>query len=283
MRPDTTADEPRSDILAAVHVDRRLPSVTLGLDLAAQPKRTAACAIRWSADTAQVLFCCVGRHDGAALDDEKLLDLMTATPPQPSKVAIDAPFGWPVDFVRAMTDRTVFADQLGQGRRLRLERRETDHWVHEHETKQPLSVTTDRIAYPAMRTAGLLAALEDRGTEVDRAGTSGLVCEVYPDPAIRRLGLWPSNAEARASYKGKDGSAVALRKSIVAGLPSALRRDDDIEARCIASDDALDALVCALVARAVMLEQTTPSPPELIGAAQTEGWIHVPRDAARLF
>ena len=96
--------------------------------------------------------------------------------PRPSKVAVDAPLGWPVDFVRGVADPAAWPVAIGGDRR-RLERRATDHWVHEREKKQPLSVTTDRIGYAAMRAAGLLAHLAAGGEAVDRSGASGRVCE----------------------------------------------------------------------------------------------------------
>ena len=47
------------------------------------------------------------------------------------------------------------------------------------------------------------------------------------------------------------------------------------------SDDVLDALVCALLARAVQQEGGTlwPAPGEQTDLARTEGWIHLPMDA----
>jgi hypothetical protein len=42
------------------------------------------------------------------------------------------------------------------------------------------------------------------------------------------------------------------------------------------SDDCLDALVCALVARAVDRRKTIPPPHELAEEATVEGWIHLP-------
>jgi hypothetical protein len=123
-----------------------------------------------------------------------------------------------------------------------------------------------------MRAGGLLAHL---GPGVDRAGVSGPVCEAYPDPSIRRFGLWPAGIAPRASYKG---SARDVRARIVAGLPAWLAIPD--AERCVEVDDCLDALVCALVARAVQRGATTAPPPELAGDAAAEGWIHLPVDGA---
>jgi hypothetical protein len=64
--------------------------------------------------------------------------------------------------------------------------------VHRVASKLPLSVTTYRIAYAAMRPVGLLAHYAGTSDKaIDRSGIVGLVCETYRDPSIRRLGLWP--------------------------------------------------------------------------------------------
>jgi hypothetical protein len=47
--------------------------------------------------------------------------------------------------------------------------------------------------------------------------------------------------------------------------------------RCRHSDDAFDALICALIARAAALGLTTPpSPGTQTERASVEGWIHLP-------
>ena len=56
--------------------------------------------------------------------------------------------------------------------------RVTDKAVHDTTHLMPLSVVADRIAYTAMRCAGLLAQLARKGQPVDRCGT-GVVVEVY--------------------------------------------------------------------------------------------------------
>ncbi|MCX4825028.1 DUF429 domain-containing protein [Streptomyces sp. NBC_01142] len=54
-------------------------------------------------------------------------------------------------------------------------------------------------------------------------------------------------------------------------LPEAVR------GQCVDSHDHLDALVCALVARAVLVGATLwPRSPDERAAAGQEGWIHLP-------
>lgn len=45
---------------------------------------------------------------------------------------------------------------------------------------------------------------------------------------------------------------------------------------CRAYDDALDAVVCALLARAASLGLTAGPPDNFAARAATEGWIHLP-------
>jgi hypothetical protein len=255
-------------------------AVTLGIDLSSQPKNTAVCAIAWAGGRAGVVHVSHGAApDGAALSDRVLLAAMRGdwgAPEAPSKIAIDAPLGWPVDFVRGVSDLAHWPVRIDESR-ARLERRATDHWIHATTGKQPLSVTTDRIAYPAMRAAGLLAHLAGvDGDAVDRSGMTGRVCEAYPDPALRRFGIWPPDVRPRQSYKA---GARELRAAVMdrlaraapwLGLAPALRE------RCVEVDDCLDALVCALVARAAERGLTVPPPRDLAREAAIEGWIHVP-------
>jgi Protein of unknown function (DUF429) len=254
-------------------------SATLGIDLSSQPKNTAVCMIDWSATRADVVALWRGTDpDGSTLCDELLIAVMRGTHglPRPSKVAIDAPLGWPAAFVQAVSNLAEWPVKIDESR-ARLERRATDHWVHRATGKQPLSVTTDRIAYPAMRASGLLAHFARvTGEPVDRSGMSGSICETYPDPAIRRFGLWPATAGARDSYKG---AALHIRAQILERLDDAaawLALSETDRHRCIASDDCLDCLICALAARAAMRGRTAAPPDDLAAEAVAEGWIHVP-------
>ncbi len=257
-----------------------MTTATLGIDLSSQPASTAVCVVAWASGRATVRALWRGADPaGAPLTDATLVALMRGEVdglPTPAKVAIDAPLGWPVDFVRAVGDpgRWPVAIDAPRGR---LERRATDAWIHAQTGKLPLSVSTDRIAYPAMRAAGLLAHYERvTGEPVDRAGGVGRVCEAYPDPSIRRLGLWPPDVGPRASYKG---AAHAVRAAIVARLGElapwlALAEAD--RRGCVELDDCLDALICALAARAAQLGLTADPPAELAQEAATEGWIRLP-------
>lgn len=260
-------------------------SATLGIDLASQPKNTALCAIEWDGRSATVLSVLRGRAADAVtpLHDKLLVSAIHGIwggLPRPTKVAIDAPLGWPIDFVRGVSDPVKWPVGI-DNERGRLERRATDHWVHRATGKLPLSVTTDRIGYAAMRAAGLLVHYSEiSGETVDRTGEEGRVCEVYPDPAIRAFDLWPEGYPARQSYKG---DASSLRAAILHNLEARapwLALDVEQRAACTDSDDCLDALMCALIARAVEVGQTAGPPPELVQEAVAEGWIRLPTPGA---
>jgi hypothetical protein len=143
-------------------------------------------------------------------------------------------------------------------------------------------VTTERIAYAAIRANRVLARLERTSDlMVDRSGVTGVICETYPDAALRQFGLWPASLPPRVSYKSKDDPAV--RHKIVEGLRHRaqwLTFSQADAALLEESDDCLDALLCALVARACAKKLTIP--PADRALASVEGWIHVPEDSDAL-
>jgi len=106
---------------------------TLGIDLSSQPKNTAICELVWTDDGAEIaaLWQSTDPH-GKPLQDEVLVAAMSGGLgiPRPSKVAIDAPLGWPLDFVRGLSDPAAWPVKMDESR-ARLERRATDHWIHD--------------------------------------------------------------------------------------------------------------------------------------------------------
>ncbi len=168
---------------------------TLGIDLAAQPANTSGCAIDWGPGMPVVSDLASG------LDDAALLDAIEGA----DKVGIDAPFGWPDEFVEAVSAHHNRAGWPGAGEdqdvyRFHLSFRETDRRLIEHGSRRPLSVSTDLIGVVAMRCAYLLDRLAARGDPVDRAG-SGRVIEAYPAPALVSWGL------SAVGYKSRVGVA----------------------------------------------------------------------------
>ncbi len=235
----------------------------LGIDLASQADKTAACLVQATLDAkrVEVLRLEVG------LDDAALLERIR----QADATGLDCPLGWPDAFVSLVTaHHAQVAASDGPpwtaAHRDELRFRLTDQEVARHTGRTPLSVSTDLIGVPALRCAGLLAALGVR----DRAGGDG-VWEVYPAAALSVWGL-----QSRG-YKGAKGSALRLEllDDLLAARPGLVVAEAD-RTLCHRHDDAFDALVAALItveAAAGRYHQPTPAQAE---RARREGWVVVP-------
>ncbi|MFF4501306.1 DUF429 domain-containing protein [Streptomyces sp. NPDC001401] len=249
-------------------------AVTVGIDLAASARRTAVCRVVWGDDGALAVEFL------APQGDEDLLALVRAA----DKTGLDCPLGWPSSFVATVlahhegirlppaarfeerTDGRPGLDAL----RFRL----TDDLTWKATAmRPPLSVSTDLLGVVALRAARLLDALAAAGTPVPRDG-SGPLAEVYPAAALRLWGIRPAR-----SYKNAGPEAREVREHIVRSIEDGLGLPltEPVRAQCIDSHDHLDALVCALVARAVLVGDTRwPDTTEERAAAGQEGWIHLP-------
>ena len=247
---------------------------TLGIDLAAQARNTTACVIEWSEGAAEVSAVAAGFTD----------DELLAAAGGCEKVGIDSPFGWPDEFVAAISahrrgeepwpGRAHEAPTEQEAFRRRLRFRATDRFCQELGLR-PLSVSTDLIGVTAMRCAQLLARLDDEREPSGRDG-SGLAAEVYPAGALSRWGL-PFTGYKRS--RGRANLRPPLAE-LLAQLP-ALRIAPEDRARCETSDDCFDALVCALVARATALGLTLgPRTEAERERARREGWIHLPAEGS---
>ncbi|MHA7663718.1 DUF429 domain-containing protein [Mycolicibacterium sp. HS_4_1] len=246
-------------------------SRTVGIDLASQPSNTAVCIIEWRPGSAEGTTLACGSLDGRKFNDVALLALMQDA----DKVGIDAPFGWPMPFIEAISHPPGAWPLPPDAARAMLERRTTDRLVYASTGKTPLSVTTDRIAYCAMRCAALLSAL---GSPRDG---SGLAVEAYPDAALRTW-LPELFTGVSQSYKSKVSAPAqdrreALLRGLLDGLGESFTISDIHRDQVARSDDRLDALVCALVARAAATNQTVlPGTEDHRELARIEGWIHLP-------
>jgi predicted RNase H-like nuclease len=251
-----------------VSIDRSAvaPSKTLGVDLASSDENTALAVIVWRdgrawLETLEQAFAKRGARDEASPVDRRILELAEGA----DAIGIDAPFGWPSAFRALLAGATP--EPWSDARRDALRFRVTDFAVRALAGFWPLSVSTDLVALPALRCHGLLRALG----VVDRSG-DGRVFEVYP-----RLGLVRWELDARGtSYKGADGAR--RRAALVDALKARCRwldlREHDAALR--ESDDALDAVLAALLARAAAVRLVEPIPEADREAARTEGWIVVP-------
>ena len=149
--------------------------------MASQPANTAICEVNWG-ETVTVETPILG------VTDELLLELIADA----HKVGIDAPLGWPSEFVRAVSAYSAGGPWLDSLDEVALVQRATDRYVLQEVNRRPLSVSADRIAYPAMRTARLLTKLHE---PVDRSG-AGRIVEVYPAASIKRWGDDPDGYKA---------------------------------------------------------------------------------------
>ena len=234
--------------------------ITLGVDLAAEPKGTAAVRVSWHAGSAVV------DEVRCPADDDTIIDAARGA----DKIGIDCPLGWPdgfVEFVGQHRDGDAQAPAATIEQRRALAYRATDRYVMAEPYRlRPLSVSADRIAHAAFRAAGLLARLGER----DRSG-AGRVVEAYPAGSLRQWGL------QYRQYKTDPPAIGALLEALErrAGLTFA----PGTRAACLASADAFDAVVVALTARAAQLGRTEPVPPALRDQARREGWISLPDPA----
>lgn len=258
--------------MAPHDMSRGTAARTLGIDLASQPRGTAACLIEWTPDGGTVL-----PKPRPRLTDSALRELIADA--AVCRVAIDAPFGWPSEFVRAVAaycESGTWPDLDPK----RLEFRETEFRVMKVIGQEPLSAVTDWLVWPTMRCAGLLAAISPEGKPIDRSG-AGQIVETYPAAVLVRWDLSPANwGKDPGSYKGPGEEAERRRKRLVNLIARRTAGWLDLSARraeFVKNDDALDALVCALLARAKALPRRTEPIPRGFGElARREGWIHLP-------
>lgn len=234
--------------------------VTLGVDLASKAKNTAACLIRWDGEFAEVHPPEIG------LTDSDLLELFGSPDTGPDKIGIDAPFGWPVDFVGAIHAHSTNM-HWPHVNNPRLRYRRTDLFVWQKTGKVPLAVTADKIAMTAFRAARLLAMVYEAGEDVDRAGKNGRFVEVYPAAALRVWGMTPVIGQL-----DKVASALASK--------AGLKLDDGVLLAVKENGDKFDALVAALVTRAAAIGCCEEIPPEDRKRAKREGWIALPKSGS---
>lgn len=236
---------------------------TLGIDLASQPIRTAMATLEWSGSGAIVTALQLPVTDA---------DILEAVP-EADKVGIDAPFGWPDAFVDVVSARHI--DDVPRQQRLftdpgvtRFVARRTDEWVRATTGLIPLSVSADRIAYVALRAVRLLALLD--GPDFDAGRVNGTAVEAYPAAALKTWQLQHNRYKGRPQQE----TLAALVGELEAQAP--WLDLGPYRTLCVTSDDAFDAVITALIARAAALGLTELPDAEHAAAAEREGWIHVP-------
>ena len=165
---------------------------------------------------------------------------------------------------------------------MELRYRLTDRIVSTDYGINPLSVSSDKIAVLAWRCAQLLSEAPVGFASPGRDGADGIV-EVYPAGALK---VW--DFKHRGRYKGGRNAAEKARRQkqrtrLVTELEERagggagwLKWADGARDICVSDDDALDAVLSALIARAAATNQTRPPAREERKLAAIEGWIHIP-------
>jgi predicted nuclease with RNAse H fold len=228
---------------------------TGGIDLAAQPNATALCIVEWRDGAAAVV----------ALDQPVTNAGLVSAFEDVEKLGVDVPLGWPQPFVDAITTHSrlrPWPPTSTQDLRFRF----TDKVVYQRTGRWPLSVSTDRIGVTAFRAAGVLPPLARDGSDV--------LVEVYPAASLRCWGFDPR------SYKGPKGAAnrARLTDAVFQAAPW-LDAGSHLQG-LVRSDDAFDAFIAALTARATAVGLTAAPPAGLRPVAAVEGWIALPQEGS---
>ena len=234
-----------------------------GVDLAAEARLTGVATISAKRPSLSLERVTVG------VSDEEIIDIVSHS----AGTGVDVPIGWPmafVQFVQQHANRTLQSPETTAGSwRRTLALRTTDVEVHRRTGLTPLSVSANLIAYPAFRWAGIEAKLRELAVDVARDG-SGAIAEVYPAAALYRWGI------PHTGYKGLHRSDVRH------GMVEALSRVFDpldwngFEDLVIGDDNALDAVISALVRYQIHRGHCAGPPEHLAEIARLEGWIWVP-------
>ncbi|MGH2351838.1 MAG: DUF429 domain-containing protein [Chloroflexota bacterium] len=233
---------------------------TVGVDLSTDVRRTGLCTLAWKDRRARVL------HLAGAATDAQVAQAAAGA----AHVAIDVPFGWPGPWADAVAAHRPGLPFTAQGTPAELTRRFTDAWVTRRTGLYPLPVAANLIGATAIRGARLLHQLQ-RPVDYGLSDEPGSVSEVYPAAALKCWG------QAFQQYKGTIWRAARERlieALCAAGLPVVLDASDRL--RLAASDDALDSLLCAVLARAIQLGLTEDAPVSARERVRREGWIRLP-------
>ncbi len=232
--------------------------LTLGIDLASQNENTAACLVDWSGGVVTL------RELLDRGSDDDLVARMRAVRDAGGCIGIDAPFGWPEPFLAAMTAwREEGRFPAAESKDLAFRVTDRKEYLAK---KQPLSVSSDRIAYVAWRCARLLSRFFE-GEPVQRLGPT--VIEVYPGAAMATWGL---------GCQGYKQSEPVRKKLLVELNQKGLewKSDEAQHSSLTRSEHLFDAFVASLAARAFQIKRCDPIPAVHHEVAAREGWIMVP-------
>lgn len=251
---------------------------TLGIDLATSGGKTGICEIDWQRRRSTVE---VGQFPDAVIAER-----IRAVRDDGGWTAIDAPFGFPIAFVRSVHDWRA-SGQVMQEREHNIRWRLTDEFVAARQSAikaehlpgpwnpWPLSSVVSLITPSVIRCARILTAVH-KGEPVDRVGFGSRIVEAYPIAALRAWGILTNQykkvaADCAIIFEALCESASVSRPEVVGCVPVGC------------DDDALDAFVCGLIARVVAVSDGATGPTAVsephapdIDTVRLEGWIHLP-------
>ncbi len=254
-------------------MSRRMFMHTLGVDLSVTRRRTAVVSVEWSERCATVGAAVVGPSDE---------DLAVAVA-DAEWVGLSGPFGWPGEMVSALQSYATVGSwpSIEKGA---CRYRRTDVFVHDFLLEEmgrkvwPLSVSSDGVALTAWRLGRLGEEVSERsGVRFDRCGGDGVV-EVFPGAALLLWGFERGVYRRGEGVVGEDMVRQA-REEFVSSVEAAapwLKWAGDARGVCIESEDAVDGVICGLVARAAALGMTKGVGEGLEDNAGREGWVHLP-------
>lgn len=229
----------------------------VGIDLATESKRTGVVLL----DVSEGIASASLPPSGFIANDDGLKHLVDST----TIVGLDAPLGWPTEFVEAMVQHDGFNGWPNPSglneielRRL-LCRRRTDREVHAQVGLTPLSVSANLLGAVAMRGAVLQFLWSQAWVRFEPRDGSGRLIETYPAATMQQ---WKLKSEGK--YKG--GSSPEKKEEQRKCRGQILQNIVDqsspwltlgaVKQKAIDSDHVLDGLLCALTALAVVVNAT---------------------------
>jgi predicted nuclease with RNAse H fold len=236
--------------------------ITVGVDLASQSNDTAIAIIEWGEERSRALRVVLGVDDEMILDEAKLADV----------TGIGSPFGWPDPFFEFVSQNR--AGRVNEPRRAatvsgrdEIMYRTTERRVRDWLGMKLMPSTSNMLGSTVLRCAGLQTRLQEAGIAVTRGG-GGRVVEVYAPASLMAWGLHEPAYKTQSASRARILEQAARRLSLDLG---------EYRSLCVDSDDAADALVSAMTARAVALGiWREPVDDDERTHAATEGWICVP-------
>lgn len=247
---------------------------SIGVDIASENSPTGFCVLEWQSPQVAV----VKDLWVAKVKVNNLVALVNGARQNNDPVGIDAPFGFPLAFREAVIAMAQGAppptgDPLW---------RETEKIVRP--VKQALSSVTSLITNTVSgRCFPLRYGLLGQLCSNDLIGYNTRVFEVYPAAALVSWGVAIAKTVDELSYKTKGALGERARERVLQQLRNHapwLQINDSSHLKLLAErDDAIDALVSALVARVAGLSSRPTAPSgsvPLVNIIKTEGWIHVP-------